>query len=153
MPDARGTIILVMLLAACARAADSEAEIRSLLIEQIQHSADAWNRGDLDAFVGDYAHDSTTTFMAAGHARRGFDFIRGNYAPRFAPGAQRDSLSFEELDARPLSPALALLTGRFILHRGGSVTASGPFTLVLERRSDGWKILHDHSSSDPAPAP
>lgn len=31
----------------------------------------------------------------------------------------------------------------------GFITASGPFTLVMEHRSEGWRILHDHSSSDP----
>ena len=72
-----------------------------------------------------------------------------NYAPRFAPGARRDSLHFEEIEVRPLSPALALVTARFILQRGSEITASGPFTLVMERRPEGWKILHDHSSSDP----
>ena len=87
--------------------------------------------------------------MDGRRARHGFAFIRDNYAPRFAPGARRDSLHFEEIEARPLSPSLALVTARFILQRGDSVTASGPFTLVMERRAQGWKILHDHSSSDP----
>jgi hypothetical protein len=42
-----------------------------------------------------------------------------------------------------------VVTARFVLFRAAATTASGPFTLVLERRADGWKILHDHSSSDP----
>ena len=76
-------------------------------------------------------------------------FIRGVYAPRFAPGGKRDSLHFEELEVRPLSATLALVTARFILQRNGAITSSGPFTLVMESRPEGWKILHDHSSSDP----
>ena len=108
-----------------------------------------WNRGDLDGFLSDYAPESTTTFIDGRRARRGIDFIRGNYAPRFSPGARRDSLHFEEVEVRGLSPTLALVTARFILQRASEVTASGPFTLVMERRPEGWKILHDHSSSDP----
>jgi hypothetical protein len=77
------------------------------------------------------------------------DFIRGVYAPRFSPGARRDSLHFEELEVRPLSATLALVTARFILQRNNEVTASGPFTLVMEQCPQGWRILHDHSSSDP----
>jgi ketosteroid isomerase-like protein len=50
---------------------------------------------------------------------------------------------------RGLSPTLALVMARFILQRGSEITASGPFTLIMERRPEGWKILHDHSSSDP----
>jgi ketosteroid isomerase-like protein len=116
---------------------------------QLDRSAGDWNRGDLDAFLSDYAPESTTTFVDGRRARRGFEFIRQNYAPRFAPGARRDSLHFEEVETRPLSPSLALVTARFVLTRGNTVTASGPFTLVMELRPEGWRILHDHSSSDP----
>jgi len=29
------------------------------------------------------------------------------------------------------------------------VTASGPFTLILQKRGARWQILHDHTSADP----
>ena len=119
------------------------------MVSQLDRAAADWNRGDLPGFLSDYAPESTTTFVDGRRARHGFDFIRNNYAPRFAPGARRDSLHFEEVEVRPLSATLALLTARFILQRGGAVTSSGPFTLVMEQRPAGWKILHDHSSSDP----
>jgi ketosteroid isomerase-like protein len=48
-----------------------------------------------------------------------------------------------------LGADVALLTARYVLHRGGATTSSGPFTLVMQRQSDGWRILHDHTSSDP----
>lgn len=125
------------------------AGLTRLISAQLDRAAHDWNRGDLDAFLSDYAAESTTTFIDGRRAREGIGFIRENYAPRFASGAGRDSLHFEELKARALSPTLALVTARFILQRGAQVTASGPFTLVMERRTEGWKILHDHSSSDP----
>jgi uncharacterized protein (TIGR02246 family) len=120
-------------------------EIEALL----DRAASDWNRGDLEGFLSDYAPESTTTFVDGRRAQHGLEFIRQNYARWFAPGARRDSLRFEELEARPLSPTLALVTARYVLQRNGVVSASGPFTLVMERRSQGWKILHDHSSSDP----
>jgi uncharacterized protein (TIGR02246 family) len=116
---------------------------------QLDRAAADWNRGDLESFVSDYAPESTTTFVDGRRARHGFDFIRQNYAPRFAPGARRDSLHFEEVEVRTLAPTLALVTARFVLMRDSTVTASGPFTLVMEQRPVGWRILHDHSSSDP----
>lgn len=146
---------LILALISCRSAGQPAAapvdtpELTRELTAQLNRAADDWNRGDLDRFVSDYAAESTTTFIDGRRARHGIAFIRENYAPRFAPGARRDSLRFEEVEARPLSPTLALLTARYILHRGGAVTASGPFTLVMERRQAGWKILHDHSSSDP----
>lgn len=134
---------------ATAEGAADNRELTRQIVAQLDRAAGDWNRGDLDAFVSDYAPESTTTFVDGRRARHGFDFIRNNYAPRFAPGARRDSLHFEEVEVRRLSPILALVTARYILQRGGSTSASGPFTLVMERRPEGWKILHDHSSSDP----
>jgi len=115
---------------------------------QFARSAASWNAGNLDAFVSDYAADSLPTFVAGGHLHRGFDFIRMHYAPRFAPGASRDSLRFEEFNVRSITSDYALITARFVLYRNGITTASGPFTLLMQRRPEGWKILHDHSSSD-----
>jgi ketosteroid isomerase-like protein len=125
------------------------AALTRLITAQLERAAADWNRGDLESFLSDYAAESTTTFVQGGRAHSGIDFIRGVYAPRFSRGARRDSLRFEAVEARPLSPTLGLVTARFILERGTEVTASGPFTLVIERRQEGWKILHDHSSSDP----
>lgn len=124
------------------------ARLRDTLAAQFARSAAAWNGGELDRFVGDYARDSLTGFVSRGHVHHGYDWIRQNYAPSFAPGARRDSLRFEEFEVRPLGSAVALVTARFVLFREGRTTASGPFTLVMERRPDGWKILHDHTSSD-----
>jgi beta-aspartyl-peptidase (threonine type) len=119
------------------------------MVAQLDRAAADWNRGNLAGFLSDYAPESTTTFVDGRRARHGFDFIRDNYAPRFEPGARRDSLHFEEVEVRALNPTLALVTARYILQRGGTTTSSGPFTLVMEQRPAGWKILHDHSSSDP----
>jgi ketosteroid isomerase-like protein len=151
-------MVLVAILAGCRGSArpaaalspsSDSAALTHLIAAQLERSALDWNRGDLDGFLSDYAPESTTTFIDGRRAREGMGFIRENYAPRFSPGASRDSLHFEELKVRGLSPTLALVTARFILQRGSEVTASGPFTLVMERRPEGWKILHDHSSSDP----
>jgi uncharacterized protein (TIGR02246 family) len=151
------TFFLTIALVACRPAVRPEAPsptseqpaLTRQIVTQLERAASDWNQGDLDGFLSDYAPESTTTFVDGRRARHGFDFIRDNYARWFAPGARRDSLRFEEIEVRPLGPNHALVTARFILERAGAVTSSGPFTLVMERRSGGWKILHDHSSSDP----
>jgi uncharacterized protein (TIGR02246 family) len=150
-------LIVAAALAACrasgqppaAPGASPEAGLKPQITAQLVRAADDWNRGDLDAFLSDYAPESTTTFVDGFRSRRGFAWIRENYAPRFARQARRDSLRFEEIETRALGPSFALVTARFILERGGQTTASGPFTLVMERRPEGWRIVHDHSSSDP----
>jgi uncharacterized protein (TIGR02246 family) len=153
----RPILLLLTAAAACQTGGNATADRRdstqgalaTQVQSQLRRAADSWNRGDLESFLSDYAAESTTTFVDGRRARHGFEFIREYYAPRFAAGARRDSLRFEEIEARSLSPALSLVTARFILTRHDSVTASGPFTLVMQQRSGRWQILHDHSSSDP----
>ena len=124
---------------------DPQQEIGAML----QRSAADWNRGDLAGFMGDYAKDSLSSYRAGAHMQYGWQPLYDRYQKNyFAPGKSRDSLSFDELRVRALTPDLAYATARFKLSRGDSVVASGPFTLVLQRQGDRWKILHDHTSSD-----
>lgn len=123
------------------------ARLTEVLDAQFEAARGAWNRGDLEAFLALYAEDAT--FVDGRRPQRGIAWLRANYAPAFAPGASRDSLEFKEFTARPLSTTLALVTARYVLYRGAQTTQSGPFTVIMEERTDGWKILHDHSSSDP----
>lgn len=149
----RGTWCMVaMALVGCSapreRLGDPQAEISAMLAR----SAAAWNAGDLAGFMGDYAKDSLTSYVSGGHVQYGWQPLFDHYqAAYFAPGKHRDSLTFDEVHVRPLTTDLALATARFALHRGDSVTASGPFTLVLQRRGERWQILHDHTSADPKP--
>lgn len=137
---------LTAILVACAPTATPIADPTSEIAALLDQSARAWNAGDLDGFMTTYARDSTTTFLTASGMLRGYDAVRARYAPRFEPGATRDSLRFTELDVRVLTLDWALVTARYVLERGDSVTATGPFTVVLERRPEGWRMVHDHTS-------
>lgn len=118
----------------------------------LERSAGDWNRGDLAAFMSDYARDSLTGYVSGGHVQYGWQQLYDRYQTTyFAPGKSRDSLAFEEVRVRVLTPDFAYATARFKLMRGPSVVAGGPFTLVLQRQGDRWRILHDHTSSDPQP--
>lgn len=113
----------------------------------MQASAMAWNRGDLDAFVNYYERDTTTTYIGRNGIVRGRAAIRAVYAPRFAPGGVRDSLSFENTEIDLLAPGVANVISWYRLMRGDSTTARGPTSLVMRHDADGqWRIVHDHSS-------
>jgi uncharacterized protein (TIGR02246 family) len=146
-----------LLVVACARtvttyrASDAErAAVTNQIAAMMVHSAANWNRGDLDAFVDDYLPGDTTTFVGGRGILRGTLPIRAAYAPRFAPGGVRDSLSFVLLDVDPLGPGVVNVVARYTLARrvGGrdSVTATGPTSLVMRRVDGRWRIVHDHSS-------
>jgi len=89
----------------------------------LARSAADWNHGDLAGFMGDYAKDSLTSYVSGGHVQYGWQPLFDHYqAAYFGPGKHRDSL-----------------------------TASGPFTLLLQKRGPRWQILHDHTSADAKP--
>lgn len=148
----RGLALGLLCVAACRSpvppAADPQAEIGAMLAR----SAANWNRGDLAGFMGDYAHDSLTSYRSGAGFSHGWQPLYDHYqAAYFAPGKHRDSLTFDDVHVRVLAPGVAFATAHFYLHRGDSLTASGPFTLILTKTGDRWHIVHDHTSSDPKP--
>ena len=130
--------------------ASDRARVHSEIETMLARAADNWNRGDLDAFVADYLPGAETTYIGSRGVLRGPDAIRAAYAPRFAPGGVRDSLSFELVDVDPLAPDALNVIATYILarHVNGrdSVTARGPTSLVMRRVDGRWRIVHDHSS-------
>lgn len=138
-------VLALLLLAGCAQPARTTPDAaRHAIAAVLDHGAASWNRGDLDAFVSDYADDAT--FVTARAVVRGRAAIRALYAPRFAPGARRDSLHFEQLEVDVLSGDAANAIAYYVLMRGDSVTARGPTSLVFRRVGGRWLIAHDHSS-------
>lgn len=124
----------------------ADAGARTEIEAMMTRSAAAWTRGDLDAFMGDYLPGERTTYVTSRGLVRGPEQIRARYAPRFAPGALHDSLSFEGIEVDPLAPGVAHVVAWYVLTRGDSLIARGPTSLVMLRTDEGWKIVHDHSS-------
>lgn len=150
---AGGLLAAAACASAVARYQPSDAERaarRAEIVSMLAHSAESWNRGDLDAFIDDYVPSEGTTYIGSRGVLRGPAAIRQAYAPRFAPGAARDSLSFELLDVDPIAPDALNVIATYVLARrvGGrdSVTARGPTSLLMRRAGGRWRIAHDHSS-------
>lgn len=128
-------------------AADSGAQaaaIRQVLAEQ----AAAWNRGDIEGFMEGYARSDSLSFASGGNVRRGWRSTLEAYRRGYPDRRSMGTLTFSELDVRVLSEEWALVLGRWRLERQGEQSdPGGVFTLVLERRPAGWRVLHDHTSS------
>lgn len=130
---------------------------RAEIAAMMARSAEAWNRGDLDAFVEDYVpgeppDPGAATYIGSRGITRGRAAIRGAYAPRFAPGVRRGTLRFENLEVDLLAPSVANVIAFYVLSErtaagADSTAARGPTSLVMRRGADGrWRIAHDHSS-------
>ena len=114
----------------------------------LQDQQGAWNRGDIDAFLTSYWHSPELTFSGSSGVSRGWDGVLARYKKTYPDRAAMGQLDFSGLEFRFLGPDAALVLGRWHLKRkGGDV--GGVFSLVWQRFSDGWKIIHDHTSAVP----
>jgi ketosteroid isomerase-like protein len=114
---------------------------------------DAWNRGDVEAFLQGYWRSAELTFSSTGGIARGWDRVLARYKERYPDRHAMGQLEFSALELRFLGSDAALVLGRWHLKRQkGDV--GGVFSLIFERFPEGWRIIHDHTSevsSDRAP--
>ncbi len=150
---ALASIAMIVGLSACRQVSApprAEPGMRAEILAMLANSAGAWNRGDLATFMADYLDGGRTTYVTKTAVLHGGDSIRAHYlksyAAQFAPGATRDSLSFEDTEIDSLAPGVAEVITFYKLTRRDSLVARGPFSGVLMKVDGRWRIVHDHSS-------
>jgi beta-aspartyl-peptidase (threonine type) len=137
-----GVFVLSLVLAGAARAGGPDA-VRKVLDDQVT----AWNRGDLEGFMAGYWKSDRLTFFSGNNKTAGWQATLDRYRKRYQSGGKAmGRLAFEDLTVEMLGGEAALVRGRFRL-RIGDETPTGLFTLILRRFPDGWRIVHDHTSS------
>jgi len=138
-----GLVIFASAMTASARNTDKdEVAIRAALTSQ----ADAWNRGDLDAFMDGYERSSTLRFASGDSITYGWQQTLDRYRARYPDRAAMGTLSFNDIDIEVLSKHSAIAFGHWALKRG-SDAPRGLFTLLLHKTDTGWKITRDHTSA------
>lgn len=139
-------VVLAGMMTGCqttsAGSSSASAGVRAILEQQER----AWNGGDLAGFMQGYAKGSETRFASGGEITLGWQTVFDRYQKKYGTGASLGIVRFSEIDIRPLGSDSALAFGRWDLTRGAE-TSSGLFTLLFHKTSEGWRIVHDHTSS------
>lgn len=135
-------LLLIGASVATAALSDPASEIRAVLEAQ----ASAWNRGDIDAYMDGYARSDATEFVGGDTITRGWQTVRDHYAEKYDTREKMGTLTFSEVDVKVLSEDAALVTGRWRLQRSDD-QPHGRFTLVFRKLPEGWRVVHDHTSS------
>jgi len=112
----------------------------------IEAQAAAWNRGDVAGYMEGYAKEDSTEFISGDTITRGWQTVLERYKARYDTRAKMGTLTFSELEFKPLGPYYVMATGRWQLARDAD-TPHGRFTLIFRKTSAGWRIVHDHTSS------
>jgi uncharacterized protein (TIGR02246 family) len=144
--------VLVLTLAACASAPQVrhfEPTDRTAITAVLDQQVAAWNRGDLQRYMDGYARIPDLVFTSGGNVRRGWQDAFDHYKARYATDPKAmGTLAFhiDQIDAVGADGAVVL--GRWEL-TSAQHPGRGVFSLVLERRPEGWRIIHDHTSVSP----
>jgi beta-aspartyl-peptidase (threonine type) len=125
--------------------ADREEGVKQVLLSQVE----AWNHGKLDAFMQGYWQSPDLTFFSGATVTRGWEPTLLRYRQRYqADGKEMGKLEFQDLNIDLLSKRSAVVTGKWHLTMSDGKQPHGLFTLIFKRLPDGWRIVHDHTSSE-----
>jgi len=136
------TSVAAIVSAVPTQSQNATAQIRSVLRAQ----QDAWNRGDIDGFMNGYARSASTVFVSEDTIRHGWETVRERYRKKYSDRAKMGTLAFSDLEIMLLSPDAGVVLGRWSLKRAND-QPHGRFTLIFKRLPEGWRIVHDHTSS------
>lgn len=152
MPVPSRLLLFGCLLALAACGADPQVRDEAgekAQVEAVLHAQQAaWNRGDLAGFMDGYWHSDSLRFASGGTVRHGWQTTLDGYTRGYPDRNAMGTLAFDSLDVRLLGPDDAYVFGRWALARDTAFApASGLFTLILRRTPQGWRVVHDHTSS------
>ena len=135
-------LVVQLLSAAGLTEQGATGEINKVLKAQAQ----AWNRGDIDGYMQGYARAASTEFVSGDSVTRGWETVRNGYKAKYDSRAKMGTLAFADVKVTELAPDSAMAVGRWRLDRKGD-KPHGRFTLLLRKLPEGWRIVHDHTSS------
>jgi beta-aspartyl-peptidase (threonine type) len=127
-------------------ASEEHASDRAAITKILDVQQNNWNQGSVDAFLEGYWHSPDLTFSGSGGIARGWDGVLARYKKNYPDRAAMGQLDFSGLEFHFLGTDAALVLGHWHLARAqGDI--GGVFSLVWQRFPEGWRIIHDHTST------
>jgi ketosteroid isomerase-like protein len=134
--------VLLLMVAVAPAKQRSEEAIRAVLEAQVA----AWNRGDIPGFMDGYWRSEETVFISGDSVTRGWQATLDRYKKGYDTREKMGALAFSDLDIKLIDKKNAVVIGRWALQREKD-NPRGRFTLIFRKFKEGWRIVHDHTSS------
>jgi ketosteroid isomerase-like protein len=115
--------------------------IRNVLNQQVE----AWNRGDIEAFMKGYWNSDSLTFIGSKGITYGFKNTWERYKKTYDSPEKMGTLRFELLHINPLAKDVYQVVGRWFLKRAAG-DIGGYYTLLFRKVNGSWVIISDHTS-------
>ncbi|HKR59546.1 MAG TPA: nuclear transport factor 2 family protein [Pyrinomonadaceae bacterium] len=127
---------------AARRDATTIAAVRAVIDAQ----RDAWNRGDVAGYMDGYERSADITFISGDNLSRGWQTVSDRYQKNYNSREKMGTLTFSDLETIILSNDAVMVLGRWHLQRTND-QPHGRFTLIFRKTKQGWRVVHDHTSS------
>jgi ketosteroid isomerase-like protein len=151
----RTTIVCaLLLLAACGCVSERNTTVNPTAAHEVRRVLDKqvaeWNAGNLAGFMETYSRSDSTRFASGGDVILGWQTVFDRYRRKYGDKETMGTLRMSDVDVQMLAPDSALAFGHWHLTRH-SGNLSGLYTLLLRKTPEGWRIVHDHTSSASSP--
>ena len=137
-------LLTIPLLISFQFAADSQ-KIENEIQTVIDRQKILWNEGNIEGFMGFYWKSEKFTFQSGNQRLHGWDALLSRYKKSYS-GENMGVLDFTDIEIKVLSSDFAYVLGRWKLKLEDTVR-EGLFTIIFKRMREGWRIIHDHTSS------
>jgi len=137
-------ILISLLFLSFCRTADQTLKIKAEIQTVLERQKEAWNAKNLEGFLAYYWNSEKLTFQSGNNRLHGWNELLGRYKKNYS-GENWGNLDFTDLEIHVLSKDAAYVLGRWKVTAKDS-SKDGVFTIILRRISDGWRIIHDHTS-------
>ena len=134
--------LLLWPLHTMARQSAVDKDVRAVLERQVA----AWNNGSIEGYMEGYWDSDSTVFTSDETVTRGYRNVLERYKKSYSNRETMGHLELRDITVESLSPTVALAMGIWELTRSND-KPWGRFTLILEKKPEGWRITHDHTSS------
>jgi len=138
------TALCLLILFSCTKPAVDIPKIKEEIRTILDRQKASWNEQSVKGFMEDYWKSEDFTFQSGNNRLHGWEALYSRYKKSYT-GENWGELDFTDIEIKVLSNDYVYVLGRYKLAFKDS-SKEGLFTIILQRRSEGWKIIHDHSS-------
>lgn len=139
-------VLLPLLLSAQGSTKTSESRSIASIRAVLDAQSAAWNRGDVEGYMDGYERSRNTVLVSGDSVTRGWQTVTDRYKRNYNSREKMGTLTFSELEIKITGNNTAVVIGRWHLKRVAD-EPHGRFTLIFKRTRQGWRIIHDHTSS------
>lgn len=137
--------LLFLFIFCCSFSSMAQTKDEQSILKIMDAQKNAWNNGDLTAFMEPYWKNDSLMFIGKSGITYGWQQTLDNYKKGYPDTAAMGKLHFDILHVKRLSVLYFSVVGKWQLTRSAG-NLSGHFTLLFKKIGNRWLIVSDHSS-------